>query len=141
MKDLLIKVGIYENPAKPQLYTTHKLINERKMNQIDHNNSHHSIALQKSRYVLVDSAENRLMEYASHQVRQNEDEEEFRKYIYNNIVEQDKSIEDKLLNMRYCHNDEVTKKRHKFIKFKQTYYQKHDHLKNNGQKFHTVKLL
>lgn len=118
MKDLLVKVGVYENPKKPQLFTTQKLINENIVNQVDHTQSHHSIALQKSRYVLVDSAEDRLMEYARHQVRQADDEEEMRKYIYNNLLEQDKSIEDKLLNMRYCHNDEVTKKRHKFIKFK-----------------------
>lgn len=49
-----------------------------------------------------------------------------------------KSIEDKYLNMRFCHGDEVNDKRQKFIRFKQGYYQKQDHLKKKGQKFHTV---
>lgn len=66
VKDLMIQVGILENPKKPQLFTTNKLINERLENLVDHTNSHHSIALQKSRYVLVDSAEDRLLEYARH---------------------------------------------------------------------------
>ena len=140
-KDTLIKIGILENPEKPQLFSREQLINERLENQVNHVNSHHSISLQKSRYILVDSDEARLTAYAQHQVQQDENQEDFRKYLYTNLAEQDKSIEDKLLNLRYCHNDEVTNKRHKFIKFKQTYYQKHDHLKNNGQKFGTVKLL
>jgi hypothetical protein len=81
------------------------------------------------------------MDLASAQVFQTENCEDFEKYFYSVLPEQGKSIEDKQLNMRYCHNDEVTQKRQKFIKFKQTYYQRHDHLKNNGQKFHTVKKL
>ena len=32
-------------------------------------------------------------------------------------------------------------KRQKFIHFKQTFFQRHDHLKKNGQKLHTVVLL
>lgn len=81
------------------------------------------------------------MDLASAQVFQTENAEEYEKYIYSVLPQQYKSIEDKQLNMRYCHNDEVTQKRQKFIKFKQTFYQRHDHLKNNGQKFHTVKKL
>lgn len=111
------------------------------LNEIDHTQSHHSLALQKSRYLLVDSQEERLTTLAGVQVFQTENREEFEKYMYSVLPEQGKSIEDKQLNMRFCHNDEVTKKRHKFIKFKQTYYQRHDHLKHNGQKFHTVKRL
>lgn len=57
VKDLLIKVGVLENPKKPLLYTKHKLINENIMNQIDHMHSPHSIALQKSRYILIESTE------------------------------------------------------------------------------------
>ena len=52
-----------------------------------------------------------------------------------------KSMEDKYLNIRFCHGDEVSNKRQKFIVFKQVYYQKHDHMKKNGQKFHTVQLI
>lgn len=141
VKDLLIRVGVLENPKKPQLFTRHQLINENLLNEIDHTQSHHALALQKSRYLLVDSQEERLTTLADVQVFQTEHKEEFEKYMYAVLPEQAKSIEDKQLNMRFCHNDEVTKKRHKFIKFKQTYYQRHDHLKHNGQKFHTVRML
>ena len=43
-----------------------------------------------------------------------------------------------VLNLRFCHGDEVNLKRQKFIRFKQTYYARQDHLKNKGQKFHSV---
>ena len=33
-----------------------------------------------------------------------------------------KSMEDKYLNIRFCHGDEVSNKRQKFIVFKQVYY-------------------
>ena len=52
-----------------------------------------------------------------------------------------KSIEDKYLNIRFCHGDEVNEKRLKFVRFKQGFYQRQDHLKKNGQKFHTVQLI
>lgn len=51
-----------------------------------------------------------------------------------------KSIEDKYLNLRFCHDDEVNLKRQKFVRFKQGFYQRQDHLKRNGQKFHTINL-
>ena len=36
VKDLMIQVGILENPKKPQLFTKHQLVNERILNEIDH---------------------------------------------------------------------------------------------------------
>lgn len=111
VKDLMIQVGILDNPKKPALFTKHQIVNERILNEIDHTQSHHSIALQKSRYLLVDSQEERLMELANTQVFQTENAEDFEKYFYSVLPEQGKSIEDKQLNMRYCHNDEVTQKR------------------------------
>lgn len=51
------------------------------------------------------------MELATTQVFQSENAEDFEKYFYSVLPEQGKSIEDKQLNMRYCHNDEVTQKR------------------------------
>lgn len=65
VKDLMIQVGILDNPKKPVLYTKHQLVNERILNEIDHSQSHHSVALQKSRYLLIDSQEERLMDLAS----------------------------------------------------------------------------
>lgn len=65
VKDLMIQVGILDNPKKPQLFTKHQLVNERILNEIDHSQSHHSVALQKSRYLLIDSQEERLMDLAT----------------------------------------------------------------------------
>ena len=36
VKDLMIQVGVLENPKKPQLFTKHQLVNERILNEIDH---------------------------------------------------------------------------------------------------------
>ena len=52
-----------------------------------------------------------------------------------------KYLEDETLELRFCHQGQVNQKRHKFIIFKQSQYARHDHLKNQGQKFNTVRLL
>ena len=52
--------------------------------------------------------------------------------------ERTKNLEDQPLELRFCKDAEVNMKRQKFIIFKQCQFMKHDHLKNNGQKFHTV---
>lgn len=39
-------------------------------------------------------------------------------------LNQEKSIEDKPLNLRYCHPEEVNEKRQKFLIFKMGYFTK-----------------
>ena len=52
--------------------------------------------------------------------------------------ERTKNLEDLPLELRFCKDAEVNMKRQKFIVFKQCQFMKHDHLKNQGQKFHTI---
>lgn len=88
MKDLLVKVGVLENPKKPLLFTKHKLINENIPNEIDHMHSPHSIALQKSRYIVIESTEQRLKELAKMEVHQTEHkDDDFEKYLYSVLRE------------------------------------------------------
>jgi len=52
-----------------------------------------------------------------------------------------KSIEDMPLNLRFCHKIEVNDKRQKFVHFKQCFLVRQDHLKHQGQKFHSLVLM
>lgn len=68
------------------------------------------------------------------------------RYLVINGIQEDpnikidyRSIEDKPINLRFCHVDEVNLKRQKFVNFKHTFYLKQDHLKKKGQKFQTVR--
>lgn len=53
----------------------------------------------------------------------------------------EKSVEDKALNLRYLHADEVNEKRQKFLLFKMGFFTRQEHLKFNGQKQHTMILI
>lgn len=52
-----------------------------------------------------------------------------------------KNLEDLPLELRFCHQAVVNMKRNKFIIFKQSQFARLDHLKNQGQKFNTMRLL
>lgn len=45
------------------------------------------------------------------------------------------------LNLRFCHKEEVNLKRQKFVHFKQCFLVRQDHLKNQGQKFHSLVMM
>lgn len=49
-----------------------------------------------------------------------------------------KTIEDKPLNLRFCHPDEVDRKQQKFLTFKQSFFVRQEFLKFQGQKLHTM---
>ena len=85
-----------------------------------------SISLQKSRYIMVESTEEGLADLAYLKTYVLE------KKISKNPRERKKNLEDLPLELRFCKNDEVNMKRHKFIIFKETQYVKHDHMKNIG---------
>ena len=57
------------------------------------------------------------------------------------ILDHAKSIEDMPLNLRFCHKEEVNLKRQKFVHFKQCFLVRQDHLKNQGQKFHSLVMM
>jgi len=63
------------------------------------------------------------------------------KKIDKNVKKKRKNLEDLPLELKFCKQADVNRKRQKFIVFKQCQYQRHDHLKNQGQKFHTMRLL
>lgn len=50
------------------------------------------------------------------------------------------NLEDLPLELRFCHQGVVNDKRSKFIVFKQSQYTRLDHLKNQGQKFGTMRM-
>jgi len=54
------------------------------------------------------------------------------------LQDQYKSIEDKPLEIRFCHVDEVNRKRSRQICFKQAFYLNQDMLKTQGQKLHEI---
>ena len=135
-RDFLIRVGIMEDEKKRKQTFKHSIINLIDMNEVKHTETNHPWSLQKSRYLIVESNEDRLRHLAEMQDKQLRNVDIF---IESEIVKgARKSIEDKYLNMRFCHGDEVNLKRQKFIRFKQGYYQRQDHLKKKGQKFHSI---
>lgn len=63
-------------------------------------------------------------------------------YAHTTVMQdQQKSIEDKALNLRFCHPEEVNEKRQKFLLFKMGFFTRQEHLKFNGQKLHTMVLV
>lgn len=55
--------------------------------------------------------------------------------------EKEKNLEDLPLELKFCHQGVVNSKRNKFIIFKQSQYTHLDHMKNQGQKFNTMRLI
>lgn len=103
----------------PEMGLTHKhaVISEKEAQELKLAESQHVMALQKSRYLVIDGIQ----------------EEK-------NVIDY-RSIEDKPINLRFCHVDEVSNKRQKFVHFKHTFYLKQDHLKTQGQRLQLVKMV
>ena len=93
--------------------------------------SKHTMSLQKSRYLMVESTEAGLKLLADLQTYVMEKKASGPREIR-------KSLEDLPLELRYCRGAEVDSKRQRFLVFKQNQYMRHEHLKNQGQKLHTV---
>lgn len=130
LKYYLICFGILEDPKEKKLVQAHSLINEADKTVLKHTDTPHTMSLQKSRYLRVESGLDQLRHLAMMQEFQTSMPEEF---PASSIVTQSyKSLEDKDLNLRFCQDKEVRMKRQKFVKFKQTFYQRHDHMKKNG---------
>lgn len=91
-----------------QLTHKHAVINEKDADELKLQESQHVMALQRSRYLVIDG------------IQEEKNVQDYR------------SIEDKPINLRFCHVDEVNRKRQKFVNFKHAFYLKQDHLKTQG---------
>ena len=109
----------------------HSVINEKEKKEIDYTNSQHSMGLQRSKYVVIehniDKINNLLID--------SEPEVRNAKFI---VKKED--IDDAQLNIRFCPDAEVAKKRKKFLKFKEGYLAKHEFMKIRAQKILTCDL-
>jgi hypothetical protein len=63
-RDFLIYVGIMEHEKKKKLVHKHSIINNKEKNEIKHTETNHPWALQKSRYLIAESNEDRLRQLA-----------------------------------------------------------------------------
>ena len=63
-RDLLIMIGILEGPKNRPLTYKHSIVNKKELNEVKHTESNHPWALQKSRYLLIESNEDRLIDLA-----------------------------------------------------------------------------
>jgi hypothetical protein len=138
-KQFLIKLGVYESDETCKLTYKHQLINIKERDELKHTESQHSLSLQKSRYLIVESNAERLKNLADFQVSQKA--LEANRAGSTIILDHAKSIEDMPLNLRFCHKEEVNLKRQKFVHFKQCFLVRQDHLKNQGQKFHSLVMM
>lgn len=59
-RDFMIRVGIMENEKKRKLTHKHSIINFADKNEVKHTETNHPWSLQKSRYLIVESNEDRL---------------------------------------------------------------------------------
>lgn len=67
-KQFLIKLGVYESDETCKLTYKHQLINIKERDELKHTESQHSLSLQKSRYLIVESNAERLKNLADFQV-------------------------------------------------------------------------
>ena len=110
----------------------HPVMNDPIYQELDHMKNQHTKSLQKSDYVQIEHRKEGIANDLAFII-----EDEHQRQIENGVVKtQSTSGENLFKNMplivRYCNNDEVDKKRQKFIQFKQTYLVKHHNIKNQG---------
>lgn len=134
-RDFLERAGCLATQGTWKQTFKHGLIVEKDKNEVKVQQSKHTMSLQKSRYLMVESTEAGLKLLADLQTY---------------VIEQkwtrgprdaNRSLEDLPLELRYCRGAEVNDKRQRFLVFKQNQYMRHEHLKNQGQKLHTVQLM
>lgn len=122
-RQILINLGVLEGEIKKPVHRF-SAINQMGVPYLRHTDTHHSVGLQRSRYLLVDTDEDRLRYMADMQVYQMDHAEAFKHSSL--LMDQYKTIEEQPLNLRFCHVNEVNEKRQKQILFKQSFYYKQD---------------
>lgn len=65
---MLIQLGLKEDPENKKIVHRHSVINFKGVSVLRFTDTHHSTELQKSRYILIDSDEDRLRNLAAMQV-------------------------------------------------------------------------
>ena len=97
----------------------HSMINEKEKKEIDYTESQHTMGLQRSKYVVIehniDKINNLLIDSKSDRNAK--------------FVVKKEDIDDAQLNIRFCPDAEVARKRKKFLKFKEGYLAKHEFMK------------
>lgn len=117
IRKVLLKVGIDEEAAAETKHVfKHTVINRKEENEINHLASEHPCSLQRSEYIVVENDLDRIRRQYEH--FQGGKSEEQRKAWAELCGYSGK------LNLRFCHEDEVLKKRMLFLVFKAVFLAK-----------------
>ena len=94
----------------------HTVVNKKEKNEINHLASEHPVSLQKSEYIMIENDIERIRKQYEHFQQATTDEQR-------NEWQQLCGYSGKL-NLRFCHEDEVLKKRKLFLVFKAAFLAK-----------------
>lgn len=116
---ILEQMGILDSAKskKNKLTSKHQALSEKETKEINHNQTHHPLALQRSKYLCVDDSI-----------------EKQKVLLMNATKNKSKNRRDQDLNLRFCPEAEVGKNRQRFFVSQAQFYAKLNHLKSNGQK-------
>lgn len=115
-REWMIKLGILDSYDNRKVTTKHATLELKEENELQYTETQHPMMLQKSRYILIDTTEESLKLLADMQQHQMHNADKFEHTAV--LQDQFKSIEDKPLNYRFCHIDEVNENQLMNISFK-----------------------
>lgn len=110
--------------GQSKLTFKHSVINEKEKKEIDYVKSQHTMGLQRSKYVVIEHSIDKIGNLL---IKTPEE-------LNEKFITKKEDIEDGQLNIRFCPDAEVVRKRKKFLKFKEGYLAKHEFMKFKAQK-------
>ena len=138
---ILSQLGIVENGKEKKMTSTHTSISQKEKQEINHHTTAHSLSLQRSKYICIDSdiSKEHILLKNSKQFVKTTGDKALCNYDFDKLrsLSGDKSIFESTkskmqMSLRYCPIEEVNVKRQRFLTTQAQFFIKINHLKSMG---------